>query len=102
MRAAIYSPCNFNRPGLNRTVDSSDVAPCLRTSVPCMPSEKLPRVLGDMSVMPRTIEEALARPDHDKWREALEVELGAMHTMKVWKVASLPEGASAVGLSDDF
>ena len=90
MREAISSPRNFPRPGLNRTVDSSDVAPCLRKSVPCMPREELPGVLGDMSVMPRTIEEALARPDHAKWREALKVELGAMHTMKAWKVASLP------------
>ena len=97
MRAAISSPRNFPRPGLIRTVDGSDVVPCLRTSVPCMPCEELPRVLGDMSVMPKTIEEALARPNHAKWREALEIELGAMNTMKVWQVAALPDGASAVG-----
>ena len=59
MRAAIFSPRNFPRPGLNRTVDSSDVAPCLRRIVSSMPSEELPRVLGNVYVMPRTIEEAL-------------------------------------------
>ena len=48
-----------------------------------MAREELPRVRRDMSVMPRTIEEALALPDHAKWREAL-VEFGAMQNMKVW------------------
>ena len=56
---------------------------CLHTSVLCMAREELPRVRRDMSVMPRTIEEALALPDHAKWREAL-VEFGAMQNMKVW------------------
>ena len=76
---------------------------CLRTSVPCIRREEYPRVLGDMSVMSHTIggsliiEEALARPDHAKWREALELERGAMHSMKNWQVASLPECASALG-----
>ena len=40
-------------------------------SVPCMPPQELPCVPGEISVMPMTIEEALARPDHAKWREAL-------------------------------
>ena len=53
-------------------------------------------MLGDKSVMPRTIEEAFARPDHEKWREALEVKLGAMRNMKVWQVGALPEGATAL------
>ena len=99
MASAESSPRNFPKPGLTpcRTVDCTGIPSSLRTSVPCMPSPEPPRVLGDMSVMPRTIEEALARPDHVKWREALEVELGAMHAMKVWQVASLPAGATAVG-----
>ena len=57
---------------------------CLRTSGPCTFCEEPYRVLGDMYVMPRTVEEAFALPDHGKEREDLEVESGAMHTMKVW------------------
>ena len=44
-------------------------------------------VLGDTPVLPRTIGEVLARRDHANWCEALEVELGAMHAMKVCRVA---------------
>ena len=62
----------------------------------CFADEESPRALGDMSVMPRTIEEALAQSDHEKRREMLEVALGAMQNIKVWQVASLPEDASAV------
>ena len=97
MKAAVSSPRNFPKPGLIRTANHTDIPTCLRTSVPCMPATEPQRSLGDMSVMPRTIEEALARPDHAKWREALEVELGAMKSMKVWQTAQLPEGATAVG-----
>ena len=64
----------------------------MRILVPYMPREEPPCVLGDMSVMPRTIKEALARPNHKKWRQALEVELGAMRNMKVWQVAHCLKG----------
>ena len=88
---------NFPRPGLLRTVDQQGISTCLRTSVPCTPCEEAPRFVGDMSVMPRTIEKALARPDYVKLFQALEVELDAVNGIKVWQVSSLPDGAFAVG-----
>ena len=81
----------------NRTGEQWTIPPSLCTTVPYMPSQEAPYVPGDMSRMPRTIDEALARPDADKWREALETELGAMRNNKVYALAFLPEGASAVG-----
>ena len=54
-------------------------------------------VPGDMSRMPRTVEEAPSRPDADTWRETLEVELSAVQKNKVCALAFLPEGASSVG-----
>ena len=47
--------------------------------------------------MPRTVEVALARPDADKWRVALEVELNVMRTNHVYRLSTLLEGCSAVG-----
>ena len=96
MKAPELSPLSFPKPGVVYYINQEGIASCLRTSVPCMPCAKSPCVLDDISVMPRTIEEALEQPDHEKWHEALEVELGAMKNMKVWQVALLPEGASAV------
>ena len=45
--------------------------------------------------MPRTVE-ALARPDTDQWRVALDVELYAMGTNHVHQLSTLPEGSPAV------
>ena len=53
---------------------------CLHTHVPCKPCKQALCVLGDMSTMPGTIEEALASltmPDG----EALDIEFGAIHAM---------------------
>ena len=58
----------------------------------CAPLQEIPCVLGDMSDMHTTVEKARARPDSEKWREELEVELGAMHSMTAGQVV-----AQAVG-----
>ena len=55
-----------------------------------MPSPELPRESGDMLNMPRIGEEALARPDPDKWHVALEVELTAMRISHAYQLSTLP------------
>ena len=55
-----------------------------------MSSQEAPYVLGDMSHMLRTIDEALALPDAEKWREALETKLAAMGSNNVYALAFLP------------
>ena len=68
MTAAVSSPKNCPRPGLVRGVDQGGTPLYVHTSVPCMPCEEAPRIMGDMPDMPGTIEVALALPDHAKWR----------------------------------
>ena len=75
---------------------------CLRTSASCTFCEEPSRLLGDISVMPGTIEEAFALPDHAKEREVFEVESGAMHTIKGWQVASLPKGGFGSWMLDVY
>jgi transposase InsO family protein len=81
----------------NKTGEVWSIPPALKTDVSYMPVPELPREPGDMRTMPRTIEEALARPDADKWRVALEIELNAMRTNHVYQLSTLPDGGSAVG-----
>ena len=95
MKAAVSLQLEYPRRGLVCTVDQQGIPTCRCTSVPCMFRAETPHVVGDMSIMPCTIEEALTHPDHAKWREALEV--SATHSMKVWQVALSREGAFAVG-----
>ena len=52
--------------------------------------------LDFMPRMPHTREEALAQPDADKWRAALDIEAGVMQVNQVYRIRTLPAGASAV------
>ena len=83
MAASVLSPRNFPRHGLVRNVGQGGSPFCLCTSVSRMPCKEAPRVQGDTPVLPRTIGEVLVRRDHANWCEALQVESGAMHAMKV-------------------
>lgn len=47
--------------------------------------------------IPRTYAEAMAQPDSEQWRAAIDVELGAMEKHRVWKVVPLPPGKRAIG-----
>ena len=51
----------------------------------------------DMKLPPATYEEAMQRPDKDKWLEAMQVELQMMKDMNVYKVMKLPKGRKAIG-----
>ena len=50
----------------------------------------------DLSVPSATYEEAMWRPDADKWRAAMEKEMGLLHDMQVYDLVSLPPGAHAI------
>ena len=67
-----------------------------------MPSQEAVYVLGDKCRMPWTVDEALARPDADKWREAPETNLAAIQNRKVHALKFLPEGASDIGCRTIF
>jgi hypothetical protein len=45
---------------------------------------------------PRTVTEALSRPDADKWQVAIDTELGSCLDYGVWEEVGLPEGKQAL------
>jgi len=51
----------------------------------------------DLSVPPATYDEAMRRPDADRWRAAMEKEMGLLHDMQLYDLVSLPPGAHAIG-----
>ena len=51
----------------------------------------------DMSIPPATYDEAVQRPNHEQWLEAMKTERQTMKDMNVYKVAELPEGRKAIG-----
>ena len=46
---------------------------------------------------PQTYDQAVNSPDVEKWRDAMEYELGALMKMDTWKLTKLPSGRKAVG-----
>ena len=51
----------------------------------------------DLSVPPATYDEAMRRPDADRWRAAMEKEMGLLRDMRVYDLVSLPPRAHAIG-----
>ena len=51
----------------------------------------------DMSIPPATYDEAMHRPDADKWRTAMEKEMGLLCDMRVYDLVPLPPRAHAIG-----
>ena len=51
----------------------------------------------DMGIPPATYDEAMRRPDADRWRAAMEKEMGLLCDMKVYDLVPLPPGAHAIG-----
>ena len=51
----------------------------------------------DMGIPLATYDEAMHRPDADKWHAAMEKEMGLLHDMKVYDLVPLPPGAHAIG-----
>ena len=51
----------------------------------------------DMGIPPVTYNEAMRRPDADKWRTAMEKEMGLLRDMRVYDLVPLPPGAHAIG-----
>jgi len=51
----------------------------------------------DLSVPPATYDEAMRRPDADKWRAVMEKEMGLLCDMQVYDLVPLPPGAHAIG-----
>jgi hypothetical protein len=45
---------------------------------------------------PRTVAEALSRPDADRWRAAIDEELASCRELKVWEEVHLPKGKQAL------
>ena len=54
MTVSISSPRNIPRPGLVRALEQGGFPSYHRTSMPGMPCEEAPRILGDMSFTPGT------------------------------------------------
>jgi hypothetical protein len=46
---------------------------------------------------PKTIEEALSRSDAEKWKEAMETEMGTIAKMGTWKLEELPADRETIG-----
>ena len=46
---------------------------------------------------PRTLKEALASPEADKWFDAAKKEVEALLREGTWKLAKLPQGRKAIG-----
>ena len=51
----------------------------------------------DMGIPPATYDEAMCRPNADKWQAAMEKEMGLLRDMKVYDLVSLPPGAHTIG-----
>ena len=51
----------------------------------------------DMGIPPTTYNEAMHHPDANKWRAAMEKEMGLLQDMKVYDLVPLPPGAHAIG-----
>ncbi|MQL10572.1 hypothetical protein EI010_25515, partial [Escherichia coli] len=45
---------------------------------------------------PANYEEAMVRPDSNKWLEAMKSEIGSMYENKVWTLEVLPKGRKAI------
>ena len=52
---------------------------------------------GQSIPFPRTLKEALRRPDHTQWQEAADLEIEAHLTNGTWEPCKLPSGRSAIG-----
>ena len=46
---------------------------------------------------PKTVEEALSGPDAEKWKEAMETEMGTINKMGTWKLEELPKERETIG-----
>ena len=53
-------------------------------------------LVGGMDSEPASIDEALRGPDAQKWREALDYEIGQLEKMNTWTVEDLPPGYTAI------
>ena len=47
--------------------------------------------------IPRSVEEALAGPEKEKWEKAMWEELGVIKKMETWELKDLPSGRTAIG-----
>lgn len=47
---------------------------------------------------PKNVEEAISRPDSNKWREAMEKEIESMKKNKCWKIVRRPQNKNVIGL----
>lgn len=80
-----------------------------RESLVEMPSAKRPKLSESVEHMdgarairinqcePKSLKEALAGPDAEKWRLAMEEELQSLNKNQTWKLMPLPKGKNAVG-----
>ena len=48
---------------------------------------------------PTTFQEAVMRPDSEKWLEAMRSEMESMYTNQVWTLVDPPEGVNPLGVS---
>ena len=46
---------------------------------------------------PKTVDEALGGPDAEKWKEAMETEIGTINKMGTWKLEELPADRESIG-----
>jgi hypothetical protein len=46
---------------------------------------------------PKTVDEALSGPDAEKWKEAMETEIGTIKKMGTWKLEELPADRETIG-----
>ncbi|KHJ42027.1 zinc knuckle [Trichuris suis] len=58
------------------------------------PPRNMPAMLAEGD--PQSIEEALRRPDADKWEEAMHEEIKALHKNNTWVLTNLPPGRKSV------
>ena len=52
---------------------------------------------GSKEDLPKLYEEAISGPEADKWKEAMDAEIGQLNEMETWEEAELPVGRKAIG-----
>ena len=52
---------------------------------------------GTEEDLPKSYEEAISGLEADKWKEAMDAEIGQLNEMGTWEEAELPVGRKAIG-----
>lgn len=81
---------------ISSAIDTDNILP-RRTRNSAHSVEKIVKAMLVTSPDPTTYAQALARPDANEWKSAMDRELNALHRMDVWEEVELQIGEHALG-----